>query len=208
MKARKGLKKLRQLGRPRKEGVQRYENGRIKFSDTNSTPEKIMAVVIDQREREFERLFKVKPKDAATRLARYKDSRLGYAFGKLWVFEQQMEGEGISERQHEAAERWGSLELRHAFHIRGTPPKPKSSSMILVARGLSCETPPTDEQIEELQRSYSRLRRALIDGNVGHNGNFFRVLTATVIDDRLPSLKDLGLLRTALNCIAKEFQID
>jgi hypothetical protein len=108
VKARKGLKKLRQLGRPRKEGVARYDNGRIVRGQDRERPEDVTRTVREARQRHLG----VKARDAD-------HPQHGDA---LMALLKAGNGEGISQQQHDALDRWAKLFMAHCRIAQGMSP--------------------------------------------------------------------------------------
>jgi hypothetical protein len=118
MKARKGLKKLRQLGRPRKEGKPRNESGRIKHGHSDSHDKDPAQTAREARQRVF---------GVSEVVAMRND--IGSALGRL-----KMAGieYGISPEQYAAGDAWEKLFRQYVRIREGLPPEaPSPAAMML-----------------------------------------------------------------------------
>jgi hypothetical protein len=203
MKSRKAIKRLRQLGRPRKEGVVRYDNGRIVRGQDRETSEDATRTVREARSRHFG----VKMKDAY-------DKDIGSPLGRL-----QMAGReyGITPDQRAAGDTFEWL-FRAMVRVReGLPPDPPSPAAMMLdiaphrdlahpdaeQPGSRYYDPDSDEYAIHIKARYGEAYAAL----ARHHMEFgrpspFEILRSVVIGGTMPlGDQQLGNLRIALNVL-------
>lgn len=172
---------MAKTGRKRKPGVERYATGRIVRAQDRETTAQIVATVAAQPHR--------LGNTTAT---------MGYAHGRLY-------GQKIiSRRQHEAAEVFMSRAIAYMASISNSLPKFPSIAADMVARGLSCRSELTPEQIGAIRSNYGELQDAFMDAGRHHEWN--GLLTRLCIMDRDPTRDEIGEIRLALNAIANRLR--
>jgi hypothetical protein len=190
VKTRKAQKRIRQLGRPRKEGVPRTASGRIKHGHDRETESQAMQTATEARQR----VFGVSEKDARL-------PSIGSALGRL-----QMAGNehGLSSEQRSVAEQWGETHIRYCRVMGFSSPNPKSPAMIMVARGVDNAPSPDDEEVFKIRRRWSDAYSALARHQLEYGKpSPYEILRAVVIEDYMPtSGQELGNLRIALNILS------
>jgi hypothetical protein len=118
MKSRKAIKRLRQLGRPRKEGKPRTESGRIKHGHSDSHDKDPAQTAREARQR----VFGVSEVVAM-------DNYIGSALGRLKMAEIEY---GISPEQYAAGLEWEKLFRQYVRIREGLPPDaPSPAAMML-----------------------------------------------------------------------------
>lgn len=118
MKSRKAVKRIRQIGRPRKEGVKRYANGRIARGDSTPADKDPAKTAREARQR----IFGISEDDA-------RREEMGSALGRLKFAGRE---HGISQEQYEVGRAWESL-FRQYVRIREglAPDAPSPAAMML-----------------------------------------------------------------------------
>jgi hypothetical protein len=206
MKSRKAIKRLRQLGRPRKEGVQRTENGRIAHGHTANSDRDPARTVREARQR----VFGVSKAVAEGR-------EVGSALGRL-----RMAGNehGISAEQHAAGEAWETLFRQYVRIREGLPPDaPSPAAMMLdIAPKRDMAHPdaepssgPTREYVSDEDRairivkrwSESYLALSRLQGAFGSPSPYEMLFSVCARDIPPTGPHGLGNLRIALNILAQ-----
>lgn len=212
-KAKKHIKRLRQLGRPRKEGVSRAANGRIAYGYDRERPEDATRTVREARQRHLG----VKARDAD-------DPKHGDA---LMALLKAGNGEGISQKQHDALDRWARLFMAHCRIAKGMSPLPPSPAAMMLdiaphvevhdrearlqALALRATANKTmshltsDEVEESIERNWAETYRALLAHGFEHGKpSPYSVLHSVAGMNVMLNPKDergLGNLRIAANIL-------
>lgn len=130
-----------------------------------------------------------------------RDPKAGYVFGRLSLTK------AIRPEQYEAGEKWTRLFVRHA-KIMGIP-MPSFPSIMAgnVAGGIS-HWEPEDEEVFKIRREFEDMNRELSDKLPGEYLEAQRALMGVCILDKEPDMKRLGVLRVALNVLARMWKIE
>jgi hypothetical protein len=205
VKARKGLKKLRQLGRPRKEGVARYDNGRIVRGQDRERPEDATRTVREARQRHLG----VKARDAD-------DPKHGDA---LMALLKAGNGEGISQKQYDALDNIAKIYARRCNIAKGLNPHTASPAALMldIAPHRDLAHPdaepggnrPSPEDIEAMEaaneRDWSAAYLAVIRHGFQHGqpSPYSVMHSVAFMNNRLDPRDEIGLgnLRIAANIL-------
>jgi hypothetical protein len=202
MKARKEAKRLRQLGRPKKEGVARYENGRIVRAQDRETNEDATRTVREARQRHLG----VRMKDAH-------DPKHGDPLKALLMAGR---GEGITQEQYSVGEQWARLYRQHCRIAKGLSPDPPSPAAMMLdiaphrdlahpeAEPFTGATYLPDEAKEAaVERAWAESYHALMRHGYEHGvpSPYGVLLAVAGRDMRVTNERELGNLRIALNIL-------
>lgn len=130
-----------------------------------------------------------------------RDPRAGYTFGRLALSKE------ITQEQFRAGEEWTKLFVRHA-KIMGIP-MPSFPSIMAgnIAGGIS-HWEPDDEEVFKVRRDFENMNRDLADNLPGDYLEAQRALMGVCILDNYPDMKRMGVLRVALNVLARMWKIE
>lgn len=206
MKSRKQIKRLRQLGRPRKEGVSRTASGRIAHGHHTPSDKDPAKAARDVRQR----VFGVSEAVAAGR-------DIGSALGRLKIAGSEY---GISPAQHAAGEAWEFL-FRQYVRIREglAPDAPSPAAMMLdIAPHRDMAHPdaepssgPTREYVSDDDLALRIVRRwsesyqvlARLQTVFGRPSPYEMLFSVCARDTMPNGPQELGNLRIALNTLAQ-----
>jgi len=206
LKARKGLKKLRQLGRPRKEGKPRTESGRIKHGYSDMHDKDPAQTSREARQRVF---------GVSEVVAMRND--MGSALGRL-----KMAGieYGISPEQYAAGQAWEVLFRQYVRIREGLPPDAPSPAAMMLdiaphrdilsseaeqPSGLTGEYVSDEDRAIKITRRWTEAYQALARVQVEYGRpSPYECLFATCARDMMPiGNQALGNLRIALNILVQ-----
>lgn len=174
---------MAKAGARRREGVNRYTNGRIVNADRGEKPAQIIATALAQPHR----------RGNASPLA-------GYEFGRLFM------GGAIDQRQFNAAETFMRRAVRYHRCITGTLPKFPSVAAEMVATSTGAGAELDDETIAKIRSEYGEVQDALADAGMHYEGNAV-LMRVCVMDRELTGDAAMGAFRCALNAIAHRLRM-
>lgn len=206
-------------GRPAKTGY-RAATGRLSRAQ-GARPDHSDVVICEQpHRRHFDKLLGGKASD---------DQRTAYAIGRLrMIGEAENRAEatgqdvrsvlfggarnapigpfGISERQFQAGVKWIETVGRERW-VRSSPKDKPSAVAFMTARGIDLSgRDPTDGEATAIKAAFDAARRAVRAVDLRTRAACIaNVVNAVCIDDRDPSIDDLGKLRCGLDALADHF---
>jgi hypothetical protein len=118
---------------------------------------------------------------------------------------------GISAAQYDAAQRYLGYVVAHARLLGIPSPHPRSTALLLVGAGQSCEQDPDPEWVAKIRNQFRNCRRVLLDcgASLGLGSRINALVYAVVVEDRkLGDLarQDIQNLRCGLNALARYFR--
>jgi hypothetical protein len=206
MKSRKAIKKLRQLGRPRKEGVKRTDNGRIAHGHSSSSDRDPARTAREARQRVF---------GVSELVAQGTD--IGSALGRLKIAGSEY---GISPEQFAAGQAWEVLFRQYVRIREGLPPDaPSPASMMLdiaphrdmISPDAEQPSGPTGEYVSEEDRAIRIVKRwteayqalARVQVEYGRPSPYECLFNVCARDIMPVGDQQLGNLRIALNILVQ-----
>ncbi len=124
--------------------------------------------------------------------------KAGYALGRLYLRNM------ISEEQHEAGIQWAQIVARYCAVSGIKPPMPATGGFEMVARGLPCGDPPSDEAIHRAISAYQDAFVALKESDwSGGQAKVCRDICILDYHEGNLDAESLGTLRCGLNALAR-----
>ena len=205
-KARKHIKRTRQLGRPRKEGKPRTASGRIAHGHSDSSDKDPTQTARESRQRVF---------GVSEAVAQGRD--IGSALGRL-----KMAGSehGISQEQYAAGDAWEKLFRQYVRVREGLPPDAPSPAAMMLdiaphrdmlspeaeqPSGMTGEYVSDEDRAIKITKRWAEAYMALARVQVEHGRpSPYECLFATCARDMMPTGdQQLGNLRIALNILVQ-----
>jgi len=171
-------------GRKRKAGVARDRTGKSR----GEGPEQAMAIALAQPHRRWSKT----PRDAL----------LGYPLGRLLL------AGYITDKQHEAGQRWVTVVRRYAALIGFPRETPDAPNVELISSGVSCAADPDAKVILALRRDYNDcyavLEQVGRDTRTGRGPlRVCRQICVQEIDEAILWPHRIGDLRIGLNALVR-----
>lgn len=180
---------MSKAGARRREGVKRYQNGRIVNRDRGEKPEAIVATAKAQRVK----FHGAKETDWHLPL-------MGFAVGRLYMQRH------IDARQMAAARAFTIRAVRYYQKVGVGLPKFPSIAAEFVAGGGATSPDPDEDTIASIRSAYAEIQDALADHGVHFQGN--KALMSVCIADKEPRNDvEMGEFRSALNIIAHRLRV-